>query len=99
MCVGRGGQLLRRNAKRLRGVLVLKAHRLCVSFNSRLESNIEEEEEGRGGPERRYHRGTRRASEGSRTTHALVYRSPEQNEKVLMDLKDVELKAKARIWP
>ena len=29
-----------------RGGLVFKAHRLCVSLNSRLESNHEEEEEG-----------------------------------------------------
>jgi len=30
--------------QRFRGGLVLKAHRLCVSLNSRLESNKEEEE-------------------------------------------------------
>ena len=30
--------------KRFRGGLVFKAHRFCVSLNSRLESNIEEEE-------------------------------------------------------
>jgi len=29
-----------------RGGLVFKAHRLCVSLNSRLESNKEEEERG-----------------------------------------------------
>ena len=29
--------------QRFRGGLVLKAHRLCVSLNSRLESNEEEE--------------------------------------------------------
>ena len=29
--------------QRFRGGLVLKAHRLCVSLNSRLESNIEEQ--------------------------------------------------------
>ena len=32
-----------RNVKRFRGGLVYKAHRLCVSLNSRLESNKEEE--------------------------------------------------------
>jgi len=41
----RGVQLLLRNAKRFRGGLVFKARRLCVSLNSRLESNKEEEEE------------------------------------------------------
>ena len=35
-----------RNVQRFRGGLVLKAHRPCVSLNSRLESNTEEEEEG-----------------------------------------------------
>jgi len=35
-----------RGVKRFRGGLVFKAHRLCVSINSRLESN--KEEEGRG---------------------------------------------------
>jgi len=39
-------QLLHRNVQRFRGGLVFKAHRLCVSLNSRLESNKEEEEEG-----------------------------------------------------
>jgi len=34
-----------RNVQRFRGGLVFKAHRLCVSLNSRLESNKEEEEE------------------------------------------------------
>ena len=34
-----------RNAKRFRGGLVFKANRLCVSLDSRLESNKEEEEE------------------------------------------------------
>jgi len=33
-----------RNVQRCRGGLVFKAHRLCVSLNSRLESNDEEEE-------------------------------------------------------
>jgi len=32
-----------RNVQRFRGGLVFKAHRLCVSLNSRLESNKEEE--------------------------------------------------------
>ena len=31
--------------QRFRGGLVFKAHRLCVSLNSRLETNKEEEEE------------------------------------------------------
>ena len=31
-----------RNGQRFRGGLVFKAHRLCVSLNSRLESNNEE---------------------------------------------------------
>jgi len=34
-------QLLHRNVQRFRGGLVFKAHRLCVSLNSRLESNKE----------------------------------------------------------
>ena len=37
-------QLLRRNVKRFREVLVFKAHKLLVSFTTRLESNKEEEE-------------------------------------------------------
>jgi len=37
-----------KNAQRIRGGLVFKAHRLCVSLNSRLESHTEEEEEGTG---------------------------------------------------
>jgi len=37
-------QLFCRNVKRFRGGLVFKAHRLCVSLNSRLESNKEAEE-------------------------------------------------------
>ena len=37
-----GIQLLHRNMQRLRGGLVFKAHRLCVSLNSGLESNKEE---------------------------------------------------------
>jgi len=36
------GELLRRNVQRFRGGLVFKAHRLCVSLNSRLESDEEE---------------------------------------------------------
>ena len=36
--------LLHRNMQRFRGGPVFKAHRLCVSLNSRLESNKEEEE-------------------------------------------------------
>ena len=38
---GAGGLLLRRNVKRFRGGLVFRADRLCVSLNSRLESNKE----------------------------------------------------------
>jgi len=34
---------------RFRGGLVFKAHRLCVSLNSRLESHKEEEDSGVGG--------------------------------------------------
>ena len=41
---GSGVQLLPRNVQRFRGGLVSKAHRLCVSLNSKLESNKEEEE-------------------------------------------------------
>ena len=37
-------QLLRRNVKRFRGGLVFEGHRLCVSLDSRLGSNKEEEE-------------------------------------------------------
>jgi len=37
-------QLLHRNVQRFRGGLVFKAHRLCVSLNSRLESNKEGKE-------------------------------------------------------
>jgi len=36
--------VLHRNVQRFRGGLVFKARRLCVSLNSRLESNKEEEE-------------------------------------------------------
>ena len=36
--------LLHRNVQRFRSGLVIKAHRLCVSLNSRLESNKEEGE-------------------------------------------------------
>ena len=38
-------QLLYRDVQQFRGGLVVKAHRLCVSRNSRLESSKEEEEE------------------------------------------------------
>ena len=38
--------------QRFRGGLVFKAHRLCVSLNSRLESNDEEEEVARCGQHR-----------------------------------------------
>ena len=34
-----------RNVQRFRGGLVFQAHRLCVSLNSRLDSNTEKEEE------------------------------------------------------
>ena len=37
-------QLLHSNVQRFRGGLVFKAHKLCVSLNSRLECNTEEEE-------------------------------------------------------
>ena len=40
------GNFLHRNVQRCRGGLVFKAHRLCVSLNSRLESNKEERREG-----------------------------------------------------
>jgi len=36
--------LLHRYVQRFRGGLVFEAHRLCVSLDSRLESNKEEEE-------------------------------------------------------
>jgi len=72
-CVGEGlpnrdvlrrcEQILHRNVQRFRGELVFKAHTLCVSLNSRLESNEEEEEmcsdddgavwRGQGGARRR----------------------------------------------
>jgi len=35
-------RMLLRNVQQFRGGLVFKAHRLCVSLNSRLESNKEE---------------------------------------------------------
>ena len=46
--MGRGPteQLLHRNVQRFPGGLVFKAHRLCVSLNSRLESNKEEKKKG-----------------------------------------------------
>jgi len=37
-----------RNVQRFRGGLVFKAHRLCVSLNSRLESNKEDEKDTSG---------------------------------------------------
>ena len=37
------GVRLHRNVQRFRDGLVFKAHRLCISLNSRLESNKEEE--------------------------------------------------------
>ena len=40
-----GMQVLHINVQRFRGGLVFKAHRLCVSLNSRLGSNKEEEEQ------------------------------------------------------
>jgi len=43
-CVSETRQLLHRNVQRFRGGLVVKAHRLCVSLTSKLESNNEEEE-------------------------------------------------------
>ena len=45
--------------QRFRGGLVFKAHRLCVSLNSRLDSNEEEEKKGPG---------ERRAQDPRRTT-------------------------------
>ena len=41
--LGFRNQLLYINVQRFRGGLVFKAHRLCVSLNSRLESGNEEE--------------------------------------------------------
>jgi len=38
-------ELLHINVQRFRGGLVFKAHRLCVSLNSGLDSNKEEEED------------------------------------------------------
>ena len=46
-------QLLHRNVQRFRGGLVFKAHRLCVSLNSRLGCNKEEDEAVGGGRLRR----------------------------------------------
>jgi len=42
-CLPGEGLLHHRSVQRFRGGLVFKAHRLCVSLNSRLESNKEEE--------------------------------------------------------
>ena len=41
------GQLPHKNVQRFRGGLVFKAHRLCVSLNSRLESKNKAEARGR----------------------------------------------------
>ena len=43
-------QLLHRNVQRFRGGLVFKAHRLCVSLNSRLESESNKEEKSTSAP-------------------------------------------------
>ena len=42
MWAGGSKHQARRNVQRFRGGLVFKAHRLCVSLNSRLKSNKEE---------------------------------------------------------
>ena len=42
--VGKSENTYFRHVQRFRGGLVFKAHRRCVSLNSRLESNNEEEE-------------------------------------------------------
>ena len=39
-----GTEMCYRNVQRFRGGLVFKAHRLCASLSSRLESNTEDEE-------------------------------------------------------
>jgi len=44
-----GSQFENRNVQRFRGGLVFKAHRLCVSLNSRLGSNKEEKKTAEGG--------------------------------------------------
>ena len=41
-----GAGLLHINVQRFRGWLVFKAHRICVSLDSRRESNKEDEGEG-----------------------------------------------------
>jgi len=46
--LGSGPWHLHRNVPRFRGGLVFKADSLCVSLNSRLGSNKEEEEKDRG---------------------------------------------------
>ena len=53
-------QLLHRNVQRFRGGLAFKAHRLCVSSNSRLESNKEEEGRAARGADTWYLAHTRR---------------------------------------
>ena len=50
--------------QRFRGGLVFKAHRLCVSLNSRLESNKEEEEDVEDGGDQG--RGSRGCPPGKR---------------------------------
>ena len=47
--LSRPGGTSHRNVQRFRGGLVFKAHGLCVSLNSRLESNKDEEEEEEDG--------------------------------------------------
>ena len=74
---------------RFRGGLVLKAHRLCVSLDSRLESNKEEEE---GSGVRVQGSGVRAQGSGVRD-QGLGVRG--DNPK---GFKDVSLKTKARIW-
>ena len=58
-------QLLHRNVQRLQGGLVLKAHRLCVSLNSRLECNKKRRE-----VRDRQWRGRRKECSGRRTARA-----------------------------
>ena len=47
-CGAGEGSYLDRNVQRFRGGLVFKAHRLCASLNSRLESDQEEDKKGAG---------------------------------------------------
>jgi len=79
-------QLLHRNVQRFRGGLVIKAHRLCASLNSRLESNKEEENVRVKIKKRRSGHGTRRRAlraclqvvpvKGSRLGFKAIRRSP-----------------------